>query len=232
MEIMVFEDVDMACRALARRVVRLAESGGTIALSGGSTPKRLFSILTAEFSDVDWAKVHFFWGDERCVGAESLDSNYGVAKNLFFDPCGVAVESIHPVNGLNDPELEAVEYAKEIGRFCNHENGVPVFDLIVLGVGEDGHTASLFLDRPELWLSDEVCVAVKHPVSGQERVSISGSVINGARQVVFLCCGESKVDVVSKVINEMDSSLPAGKVCPIDGSLTWFLDKAAAKKLK
>lgn len=233
MGMMVFDDVDAVCRALARKLVAMTDEDRqmTVALSGGSTPKRLFNLLSSEFSDVNWSNIHFFWGDERCVDFNSSESNYGEAKLLFLDPCGVPEENVHPIQAYENPENEANRYAGEIIEFTGLENGLPVFDLVILGLGADGHTASLFPERKDLWFTDDVCVVVKHPESGQERVTITGPVINNAKVVLFLCTGQGKADVVSQIIKNENCLLPATKVYPIDGELLWFMDRAATTKI-
>ncbi len=230
MDLMVFDEVEDVCRALTRKLVALAESDKlvTVALSGGSTPKWLFKMLSEEYADTDWSNVHFFWGDERCVAFDSSESNYGEAKRLFFDLCQVPEENIHAVDGSAEPEFEAQRYADEISVFTEVGNGFPVFDLVILGLGTDGHTASIFPDRGDLWFAEEICAAVKHPESGQERVTITGPVINNARVVVFLCTGAAKAKVVASIVRDEDTALPATKVCPVDGELVWFMDRAAS----
>lgn len=231
MDMKIFEDVDSVCRFVAERMIALAESGEnvSISLSGGSTPKRLFKMLTDEFSDVNWQNVHFYWGDDRCVPAESSESNYGEAKRLFFDFCKVPPENIHFVNGIVDPEVAAEDYSKEILDNVVQREDLPSFDLIILGMGNDGHTASIFPDRQDLWFSEKICEVAVHPESGQKRVSITGPVINNAKAVLFLCTGSGKKDMVATVVNGEDLSLPASQVAPVDGELIWCLDKDAAE---
>ncbi len=231
MDVKIFDNMDSVCRFVAERMIRLTESGEkvSISLSGGSTPKRLFKMLTEEFSDVNWQNVHFYWGDERCVDVESSESNYGEAKRLFFDFCNVPSENIHFVNGKVEPEVAAESYSNEISKCVSFENGLPAYDLIILGMGNDGHTASIFPDRSDLWFSDKICEVAIHPESGQKRVSITGPVINNGKAVLFLCTGSGKKDMVATVVNGEDLSLPASQVAPVDGELIWCLDKEAAE---
>ena len=205
----------------------------TVCLSGGSTPKLLFQELAAIHHDaVDWSRVHFFWGDERCVAPEDEQSNYGECKKLLLDEIEIPVTNIHRVIGENDPEAEAVRYGETIEEIvAEGENGWPEFDLVILGMGGDGHTASIFPHQMELLTSKNVCDIAVHPENGQKRVTITGPVINNAKQVVFLITGAGKADVLATVMNGSGKQYPATHVKPASGQLVFFLDEAAAAKL-
>ena len=201
-----------------------------LALSGGSTPQLLFELWASDFADaIDWQQLHFWWGDERCVPPDDPDSNFGVAHSKFLDPCSVNPANIHRMLGEQNPSDEARRYAGELRTHLNLRNGWPAFDLVLLGMGTDGHTASLFPDRMDLWESEETCAAVKHPESGQSRVTLTGPVLNLATEVAFLVTGESKRPWVERLMAQDKSSqapFPAAKVQPV-GDLAYFLDKAA-----
>lgn len=204
-----------------------------IALSGGSTPKMLFSVLAEKFSDsVSWEWVHFFWGDERCVPPDSPESNFGMTKEVLFGKIRINDSNIHRIIGEDDPEKEAERYSEEISYFTRENNGLPVFDLIILGLGEDGHTASIFPGNNTLFSSDKICEVAQHPVTSQKRITVTGPVINNAGIIVFLVTGASKAKMVSEIIeNPGIVDYPAASVEPVHGTLKWYLDIDAASML-
>lgn len=203
-----------------------------VALSGGSTPKLLFKILADKYKDASWWKVvHFFWGDERMVPADSPESNYGEAKRILFDNILIPPENIHNVNGENDITNECNRYDCEIASYLQRENLLPVFDIVILGMGEDGHTASIFPNQIDLINSEGICEEAIHPVTGQKRLTLTGKVINNAIRVVFLVAGKDKAGIVSAIINKKDNyqDYPAAHINPETGNLLWMLDKEAAR---
>lgn len=205
-----------------------------VALSGGSTPKIVFDVLAERFADqVDWSKVHFYWGDERCVPPTDDQSNYKMTVEHLFSKIEVPQGNINRIMGEKDPEGEAMRYANLLEIDTDRVEGIPQLDLVILGMGDDGHTASIFPHEIELWDSEDHCVVATHPESGQKRVSINGKVINTAKEVAFLVTGASKADKVQAVIEQTKGhgKYPASLVNPSSGKLTWFLDGEAASKL-
>ncbi|MFY0686357.1 MAG: 6-phosphogluconolactonase [Cyclobacteriaceae bacterium] len=201
-----------------------------IALSGGSTPKRLFQILAESYNQsINWSNVHFYWGDERCVPPGDSESNYLMTSKNLFDHISIPSENIHRVLGENDPAGEAIRYGQEIEKNLRHQNGIPQFDLIILGMGDDGHTASIFPHEMRLLTDPNTCVTATHPTSGQIRVSLSGSVINNASTVVFLVTGEKKKEKVDTILNDQHDAeiYPAFYIRPNQGKLIWMLDQTA-----
>lgn len=206
----------------------------TIALSGGSTPGLLFSILgDLPPGTVDWSKVHFFWGDERCVPAEDSESNFGTANKNFFSRSEVPEKNIHPVRGDADPDEEVKRYTAEINAVTESAGGLPRFDIVLLGMGEDGHTASIFPDSMHLLDSDELCAVAIHPVTGQKRITFTGKVINNSALVVFLVTGSRKADILKQIAGRNGNfmNFPASYVVPSNGELIWYTDKDASSKL-
>ncbi len=205
----------------------------TVALSGGSTPKLLFELWASEYADkIDWSRIHFFWGDERCVPPEDGDSNYGVAKTIFLDKISIPAENIHRVIGEADPDEERTRYENEIYGYVDiDDNAIPQFDLVILGMGDDGHTASIFPHQSQFLKSDKVCEVAIHPQTAQKRITLTGPVINGAKKVVFLITGGNKADVLAQVIHKSGDfeSFPAAHITPVN--LIFYLDQAAAKNL-
>lgn len=207
----------------------------TIALSGGSTPKSLFSFWSElPEHEIDWTKIKFFWGDERCVPPSDNESNFKMTKEHLFDNITVPLKNIFRISGENNPADEAIAYGNILNDEVKVVNGIPAFDIIILGMGDDGHTASIFPHEIELWNSSSNCVVATHPTTGQKRVSITGSVINAAQNVAFLVTGENKADKIREIIEqpvESEKKYPAALVQPKSGNLLWFLDEKAAKQL-
>ncbi|MCL3780617.1 6-phosphogluconolactonase [Prolixibacteraceae bacterium JC049] len=205
-----------------------------VALSGGSTPKLLFQLIKEDHLDrFPWERIHFWWGDERMVPPNDDDSNFKWAFELLIRHTNFPMKNLHRILGEMPSDTECLRFAAEMITKMPVENGAPVFDLVILGMGIDGHTASIFPDRLELFKSEEVSALVNHPESGQQRVTLTGLTINNARNIAFLVTGKSKTDRVSEIINneEVAKNYPASYVKPTHGKLTWWLDKAAAKKI-
>lgn len=205
-----------------------------IALSGGSTPKVVFDELAADFHDsIDWAKVHLYWGDERCVPPNDDESNYKMTVDHLLSKIEMPEENIHRIHGEDIPGEEAIRYSEILKSRLPLYDGIPQFDLIILGMGDDGHTASIFPYNIHLWDSVNVCEVAIHPDSGQERITITGKVINNAKKVAFLVTGDSKADKVREIVGKKDNyrSYPASLVAPKSGGLDWFLDGSAARDL-
>ena len=206
----------------------------SIALSGGSTPEILFSVLGDHFSkSVPWEHVQFFWGDERCVPPDSRESNYGMAMRKFLEKIKIPASNIHRIIGEGDPEKEAFRYSEEISEYTVKRDGMPIFDLIILGLGEDGHTASIFPGNKELLDSSKICEVAVHPLTLQKRITLTGRVINNADSVNFLVTGAKKADIVEKIINKNPVAInfPAYFIVPVYGELRWLIDKEAGRLL-
>lgn len=209
-----------------------SESSFNIALSGGNTPQLLFKNLRLSYrNSIDWSKVHFYWGDERCVIPGSNESNYGNAKKVLLDYLNVSVYNIHRINGENEPETEADRYSNEIKNNLEIKDGFPVFDLIILGLGSDGHTASIFPDQMHLLEDDKICEVATNPYTGQKRITLTGKVINNAKNVAFLVTGEEKAEILAKIIEKKNKfdDFPASYINPKFGNLVYFLDQNSAK---
>lgn len=207
----------------------------TIALSGGNTPKLLFSVLGDKFADsVNWLNVHFFWVDERCVPPDSNESNFNLASENLFKKLVITPVNIHRIRGENDPERETGRYSEELNDFTFKRNGLPFLNALLLGLGDDGHTASIFPGDEHLFRSDRICAATVHPVTGQRRITLTGNVINNAGHIIFLVTGRNKADIARKVIDreDCDKLFPAQLVFPSYGKLSWYLDEEAGSLLR
>ena len=203
----------------------------TIALSGGNSPQLLFSVLAEKhYESVDWNTVHFFWVDERCVSPEDKESNFGNARRLLLGKIKISDDSIHRIRGEADPAAEAVRYSGEIMNIIGSEGQLPVFDHIILGLGDDGHTASIFPENIELMNSDNICEVSSNPKTGQKRITLTGKVINHGKKITFLVTGESKARIVNEIFQKHFASkaYPASYIMPLNGTLTWLLDENAA----
>ena len=207
-----------------------------VALSGGSTPKRMGELLaTPPYRDqVPWDKLEVFWGDERWVPESSAESNAGVAKRTFLDHVPVPPSQVHPFPaGTGDPEAAAAAYEATLRAVFGQPTGVPAFDLILLGMGDDGHTASLFPHTNAL--AETRALAVANPVPQQDtvRLTLTYPVLNAGREVVFLIGGAGKAVTLAAVLEgpERPTELPSQGIQPVSGRLTWLVDAAAAAKL-
>ncbi len=206
-----------------------------LVLSGGSTPKLLFEQLAAQYREsIPWGNVHLWWGDERCVAPDHEDSNYKMTKETLLRGIILPPDNVHRIKGEADPASEALRYAEEISRLVPVSEGLPVFDLILLGLGADGHTASIFPDHMELLHVEEWTAVATHPDSGQQRISLTGKVLNRAKNIAFLITGEGKADRAADIFEEKEGSevYPASHIKPVPGKLVWYLDRAAAKSLR
>lgn len=234
MEIEIFENKKELARYFGDMLVDIARSKERvyIALSGGSTPKVIFDILAEEYKHkIDWKSLVFFWGDERCVAPDDAESNYGMTKHHLFSKLPIESSNIFRVKGEMEAGLAAADYSAIIDGEVPKENGTARFDLMILGMGDDGHTASIFPHQIDLWQSDSLCEVATHPESGQKRITLTGKVINNSARIVFLVTGSSKAEKVDEIINSKGSfkKYPAALVVP--DNLLWMLDKEAASSL-
>jgi 6-phosphogluconolactonase len=207
----------------------------TIALSGGNTPGLLFSILGDQHRDaVDWNNVHFFWVDERCVPPEDNESNFGMTNKALLSKINIPHGNVHRIKGEEDPEAEAERYSKEINDFVRNKNGLPCLNVILLGLGEDGHTASIFPGNLKLFKSEKISEMAVNPVTGQKRITLTGKVINNSENIFFLVTGKSKASVVRSILHKeiKGKQYPALYVLPEDGRLFWYLDNDAGSLIE
>ena len=206
-----------------------------IALSGGNTPFLFFKCL-CEFDQqkankIDWRKIHFFWGDERCVPPEDNESNYANANNVLFSKIDIPKSNIHRIEGESDPGEEVLRYSNLLQKLVEVKIGIPIFDWIFLGLGEDGHTASIFPNQLDLITSEKICEIGIHPETGQKRITLTGTVLNMAKRITFLATGSNKQEVIKNIINKekISKKYPATKINPKKGEIDWYLDSLAAE---
>jgi len=206
----------------------------TVAISGGSTPRPLHRLLGQEpyRSDIPWTGTHFFWVDDRCVPETSPASNVGAARKDFLDHIPIPTSQVHPMPVAAPPEDGARQYEQDLREFFMWDKSdFPAFDLIFLGIGQDGHTASLFpghdaLDERKRWV-----VAVKGGNPNVSRLTMTLPVLNRAREIVFLVSGKGKAAVTKAVFDESSTRLPAQRIQPTKGRVIWLVDRQASTLL-
>jgi 6-phosphogluconolactonase len=224
-----------ACRFVLDRSHEAVARDGQfrIALSGGSTPRRLYRML-ADSDDARFECWHVFFGDERFVPPDHPESNYRMAREALLGRVPIPASQVHPVDTTaGSPERTAWLYSMTLRRRLPAFEGRPRFDLVLLGLGADGHTASLFPGSTALEAApSEVAVATWAPSQRSWRITITKSVINGARDVAFLVSGADKADALAKTLEAGGAeTVPAASIQPRSGSLTFLVDEAAAAKL-
>jgi len=207
----------------------------TVAVSGGNTPKLFLNVIAKKYSEsVDWSYVQFFWVDERCVPPDDPESNYGMIREILFSSIKVPEKNIHRIRGEEDPYTESVRYSGEIVSNTRSHRGIPEFDLIILGLGDDGHTASIFPGNLTLFASADLCDVTVHPLSGQKRITLTGKVINNSAMIIFLVAGEKKANVVEDIMSNTTGakSYPAYYINPESGNVIWMIDEKAAGSVR
>jgi 6-phosphogluconolactonase len=236
--ISVFKDIEQLSQAAARLIVHCAQRAAadrgqfTIALAGGHTPRRTYELLASKplRDEAPWTSFHVFWGDERCVPPSDERSNERMARETWLDQVPIPRGQIHSIECANSPADGASNYEQHL-RAALGLNGR--LDLVLLGLGTDGHTASLFPRSSALSANDAWAAPVEFHNHEVNRVTMTAPVINRARSVLFLVAGAEKAGVVKAVIrDEADpQDLPARIVQPVDGDLRWYLDESAAADL-
>jgi 6-phosphogluconolactonase len=235
-DVQIFKDLPALSQAAAQLFIASAEQAIAergrflVALSGGSTPTALHRLLVD--APVDWPRVHVFWGDERCVPVNDPGNNYAQARDALLAHVPIPAENIHRIPAELEPASAARAYAAALSGFLHAP--WPRLDLILLGMGDDGHTASLFPGSPVN--EDQPVIAVMAHYQGRpaQRVSLAPQVINAARQIVFLVSGQSKSATLARVLkgNLNPMELPAQRIHPSDGKLIWMVDEAAGSNLE
>jgi len=247
-QIRIVEDGEAIARDAAIEFARLARDAVidhgffAVALSGGSTPRRLYEMIAeraAGRAGVPWETVHFFFGDERMVPPDHRDSNYGMARTALLSQIPLPESNVHRIAGeAPHAEVAAQEYELDLRAFfATHRALVgpfPRFDLVLLGLGADGHTASLFPGSTAVWEQQRWVTSAFVEKLGAHRVTLTPPVLNGAAHVLFLVAGEEKAETVEEVLlGEFDPGrLPSQIVRPKEGHVTWLIDEAAARRLR
>jgi len=241
MHIAIYPDLDTISQQAAAYIARIARESivtrgrFTIALSGGNTPGKLYGLLASEpyNSQIDWELVDIFWSDERCVPPDDPESNYFMAHEVLLSRISIPVAQVHrmPADQFNR-DAASLTYTWEMQRVFS-TNGIPDFDLLQLGMGPEGHTASLFPHQPSLHERERLVMPVTVPKPPPDRLTFTPPILNAARNVLFLATGADKADALHAVIEGPfnPDEYPAQIVRPPNGEVTWMVDSAIAQKI-
>jgi 6-phosphogluconolactonase len=243
-EIRLFADLEKLSEAAAGEFCRIAcqaiaERGrAVVTLSGGSTPRRLYELLTTDRyrHRVAWDRVEFFWGDERAVPPDHSDSNCRMTREVLLEPLAIPTAHIHRIDGeRNDLDAAALAYEREIAHVFGvlADGPPPAFDLVLLGLGADGHTASLFPGTDAAGEASRWVVSQYMPAIAANRVTMTPRLLNAARHLMFLVVGTEKADALALVLDGArdPQRLPAQMIAPTAGVLMWFVHRGAAARL-
>ena len=202
----------------------------TVVLSGGSSAARIFQGLveSSHVEQIPWRHVHIFWADERCVSPDSGESNYGAFSRILLNRISVPEENLHRIRGEDNPAKEALRYARDIQDHMVLRKGqANFFDWVLLGVGADGHTASLFPHQQNLLHTQDLCGVARHPQTGQERITLTPRALKQSAHIVYHVIGEEKAQIVFDLLS--DSPSPDYPATHIAGE--WYLDRPSAARL-
>ncbi|MCZ4243813.1 6-phosphogluconolactonase [Pedobacter punctiformis] len=240
MNLLIYKTLEELNQDLADYVIKIAEMAieendrFNFVLTGGNSPKALYNFLATECKDrIDWEKVYFFFGDERNVPADDANYNGLMAKKALFEGLGTAEDHIFYIDTNLAPEKAAIEYKKALDK--HFEGSDIVFDLILLGMGDDAHTASIFPHTSLVKDEEATVAAVFVEKLNTYRISLTAPLINKAENIAFLVFGEGKAEALKHVIGDEQKDVdtyPSQLIDPIDGKLTWFVDEAATKLLE
>lgn len=238
--VQIFDDMEALSRAAADRLEVAAqeaiESRGRflIALNGGKTPLRFLQLLASEYqAQIDWQRAHLFWGDERCVPPDHPESSYGQAREVLLSHLELPDDHVHRIRGELGAGAAAADYARALKQFADPGLEWPRFDLVLLGLGEDGHIASLFPGSDPSEAKPVIPVTARYQDRPAERVSLTPPVFNSARLVIFMVTGPGKAAALQQALGDEfePEKLPAQRIGPKDGKLIWLVDEAAASRL-
>jgi len=234
-EVLIFQKIDELYDFLIKKWKEISEKAieergiFAVALSGGETPVEFYQRLDDSKNLLAWGKTHIFLADERFVPFDEPDSNYGMIKEALLRHIAIPAENIHSVHIYKTPEMSAKRYEEEIKIFFRlKEDKFPQFDLIILGIGEEGHTASLFPGDSALSETHRLTADVHLDNERHDRVSLTLPVINHTRNIIFLVLGESKAEIIKQILENPQSCLPVSRVRAENGRLFFLLDKAAS----
>lgn len=237
-KILIFEEPDTLYEQCARRILQLArevldtQDHFHLALAGGSTPRELYRLLSSTFhaSMPEWQRIEFYFGDERSVGPDHPDSNYRMARETLFTPLGIPDKAVHRIHGELDPQAAVEHYLKALDK-VPQSNRLPRFDLVLLGMGADGHIASLFPGSKLLQEQHRPFGANYVEKLDSWRLSLTLPAINNARHLLLLVCGGKKADVVRHIMHGESGAIPLPVELLDREHLEWFLDREAGHLL-
>jgi len=240
-EIIILDDANALSVRAAEEIVYVAGEAicingqFTLCLTGGATPVDIYSMMATRFNlSVDWKEVQFFWGDERCVPPDNEASNFGLANRSMLSKLALSPAQIHRIRGEDPPVAAAAAYEEELVRFFSLGDGeFPRFDLVLLGLGDDGHCASLFPGSPLIFEQRRMVATVEIEAPQRRRVTLTPPVLNNAARIMFIVAGEKKAEAVKNALEgpNAPSRFPAQIINPTEGAVTWLLDRSAASLL-
>ncbi|MBR0573973.1 MULTISPECIES: 6-phosphogluconolactonase [Pasteurellaceae] len=228
----IFDSAQQAVEKIAQEFKAYSEQGEPvhISLSGGSTPKLLFKILAQPpyNTEINWKNLHFWWGDERMVEPTDPESNYGEVQALLFDHIDIPTENIHRIQGEQEVQAELIRFEQEITDCVPNQE----FDWIILGMGTDGHTASLFPNQTD-FDDERLVIIAEHPETKQLRISKTAKLIEKAKRVTYLVTGQSKAVIIKQIFADdpKAQNYPAARIKASNGNTEWYLDKEAGELL-
>ncbi len=224
-----FKDIKLLAEALGNELAILSQLGESrcIAIPGGETPKEIFKIISNS-ENIDWNNIKIFWSDERCVPPGHTDSNYYLAEQYLFKYINIPPGNIFRIRGEENPEEEAKRYSDLVSKQLGD---APVFDMIILGIGSDGHTASIFSDQMEILSSDKIYTVSHHPETHQSRITMTGKVLKNSKNNYFCVTGESKANIIHKIFDE-NLYCPTSVVGEMNNNSILYIDEKASKLLK
>ncbi len=237
--IRVYADLEELSQAAADFFVKMSREASTskggfaVAISGGSTPRRFLSLLAASTRQerISWTSTHIFWADERCVPPGHPDSNYKLAHEALLSKIPIRDENVHRIKGEENSVTAARDYEESLRLFFGTQP-LPVFDLIILGAGADGHTASLFPGSAAVHERRRIALPIHAEAPKPDRVTLTLPVLNNASQVFFLVSGREKAAILHEIMEDGNPKhCPAGLVKPVHGHVTWLIDREAASLL-
>lgn len=232
MKLNIFPSPGETVYALILHILQLMEEEPdktfNIAFSGGTTPAVMFDIWANEVSrTTPWERIRIWWVDERCVYPDNSDSNYGLMRRLLLSVAPIPRENIFRIHGEEMPSKEAERYSREVKAYVPIIGKYPSFDIVLLGVGNDGHTSSIFPGQEHLLTSSKIYEASENPYNRQQRIALTGNPILNARHVVFLVTGEGKATVIFDICTSGDIT-PSAYIAHHANNVEFFIDKAAA----
>lgn len=238
-QVKIVTDNTVLARAAAQEFHRLAEDAVqergrfSVALSGGNTPRTVYSLLAAEHRELPWDRIHVFFGDERAVPPQHPDSNFRMASESLLAKVPIPETNVHRIRAELEPEVAARDYEDQLREFFHPvANAWPRFDLVLLGLGDDGHTASLFPGTTALHESVHTVTANWVEKLKTFRITLTYPVLNHAAEVIFLVAGEGKSQIFADVLKPGEDQYPAQLVLPEEGRVLWLADQEAARLLR
>lgn len=232
MKLLTFPSYIATSRALIFRIVELMneypEKEFNIAVSGGATPAILFELWANEYQEItSWDRIRIFFVDERCVPSYHAESNYALVNSLLLSKVPIPKSNIFCIDGENDPYEESLRYSKCVVREVPLFNNLPQFDIILLGIGSDGHISSIFPNQKELLTSREIYAVANNPMNGQMRIALTGPTILNCKHLLFFVMGKNKAEIMHSIITK-NSEVPASYIIRNRDDVEMFLDDTAA----